>query len=114
VDNSEGGESLPLPPPRRRGGGSAEAVRELCVELDGYDASGGLKEALREGAESGTDLDDGVARCKRSSGDYAVEDAGIGEEVLAKRFRGRYPGLADGTRTKWTSPGARALATARG
>jgi hypothetical protein len=74
---------------------------------------GGCEEAFGEGAEAGAYLDDDVVGCEICGGDDAVEDVGVGEEVLAKGFGGGDAGFADRARLEGAVT-AGALATARG
>jgi hypothetical protein len=66
----------------------AQARGQVAVQLDDREAAQALHQRLREGGEAGADLHHGLARLRRDLAHDGVDDAGVGQEVLAEALAG--------------------------
>ena len=66
----------------------AQAQGQITVEFDHRQAAQALDQRLGERGQAGADLDHGLARLGRDGVHDGVDDAVVGQEVLAKAFAG--------------------------
>jgi hypothetical protein len=79
--------SLSARPKAAARGAGGDGFDNARVDLDGGDAGrGGREEARGEVTRARADLEDGVSRLQRCAARDGVEDARVGEQVLALRL----------------------------
>jgi hypothetical protein len=76
---------------RELGDGLRQCGRQRRVDLDRDDVRLGLQQRERERAETGTDLEDPLARADARGAHDAANGSGVVHEVLAERLRGADP-----------------------
>ena len=66
----------------------AQAHRQVAVELDHREVPQALDQGLREGRQTGADLDHGLTGHRGDGVHDGIDDAAVGQKVLAEAFAG--------------------------
>ena len=66
----------------------AQALGQIAVELNDRELAQSFDQRLRHGGQAGADLDHGVAGLRVDGAHDGVNDAAVGQKVLAEAFAG--------------------------